>query len=777
MEPSSLLLIAGGGTLLLGLLMPFVWARFAGLLAAVLPATLFLLLLDYVPTTSAGGAVTETIPWVPSLGINLSFHVGGFSLLFALLITGIGTLVMIYAGAYYAKKPGADRTRFLVYILAFMTAMLGTVFSDNLIVLFIFWEATSIVSFALIGFSGENRQARAAALQSLLVTFGGGLALFAGIILIGIATGSDSLSALVADPRPLIDSGYFEAVVILVVLGCFTKSAQFPFHFWLPRAMAAPTPASAYLHSATMVKLGVYLLARLDPAFGETALFTVTLVTFGGLTMLVSALQALRSEGFKAVLAYSTVASLGTLVTLIGIRGVEAEIAVVGFMFAHALYKAALFFCAGTVIYATDLTRLRRMGGLAGKLPVTATAATLASLSMAGLPFFVGYAAKDFLFAAKILTDPKIFVVLVSFVTNVVLVAIAGVVTLRPFYRTPTNGEVRIVHRPSLGFAIPPLVLGITGFAIGFFPGPVTDLVIAPAAEALGEDPVDVALKVAPELGPKLFATLLITGAGLWLAWNWQKVHKVMRFNRYMRAGSAEAYYDACMNGILAFGRWQTRVLQRGTVRTYTAVVTGLTAAAMAVGLLGFDGRVVAEALEEPLRPYLVVVFVLMALGGVVAAIARSLITSLLGVGLVGYTSALIFLKNGAPDLAFTQFAVETLFLVIVMAVMLQLPLDSRLHERPSERPVDVALAVAGGTTMALGLVAVKAMPFDPRLTEYFAVTSVPEAFGRNVVNVILVDFRALDTLGEIAVVAFAAIGVWALLRAARPARQEGESR
>jgi multicomponent Na+:H+ antiporter subunit A len=761
--------MGAAGTVGAGLVGIFLPARLAAILAALVPAVLFWFLLDYLVVTSTGGIVEETVSWVPSLGIDIAFRIDGFALLFGFLITGIGTLVLIYAGGYFAKKAATDRTRFFVLILAFMLAMLGTVFSDNLIVLFVFWETTSLISFALIGFTGENRGARQAALQSLLITAGGGLALFAGILLIGIASGSYSLSALVANPEPVIESPWFPAIVALVALGAFTKSAQFPFHFWLPRAMAAPTPASAYLHSATMVKLGVFLLARLDPAFGATNLFSITLMAFGSLTMLVSIIQALRSQGFKAILAYSTVASLGTLVTLVGIRGVEAEVAVVGFLFAHALYKAALFFCAGIVIYATDRTRLRQVGGLAPKLPLTAAATVLASLSMAGLPFFVGYAAKDFLFTAKVLTDPVIWIVLVSFLTNVVLVAIAAVVTLRPFFKAPRNGDGAIVNQPGLFFVLPPLVLGTLGVAIGFFPL-ADQLLIEPAAAALGGGGVDVVLKVVPEFGVKLLVTLVITAAGLAIAWYWDPIHRVMRFNRVMRMASAERGYDRVIAGIFKLGELQTRVFQRGSVRAYTAAVVGITATAMAFGLSRYDAALFLSAFDEPVRPYLLIVFVVMGLSAVVAAVARSLLTSLLGVGLVGYTSAIIFLNNGAPDLAFTQFAVETLFLVIVMAVMLQLPLDRRLYRAPSGRPVDVTIAAVGGVTVTLALMAVKAVPFDPVVTEYFASASVPEAFGRNVVNVILVDFRALDTLGEVAVVAFAAIGCWALLRAARPA-------
>ena len=683
MTLSSLLLTAAAGTAAAGIVGAFLPARLAALLAAAVPATLFVFLVELLPVTAAGGVVVDSVPWVPSLGIALDFRIDGFSMLFGLLITGIGTLVVIYAGGYYAKKKATDRTRFLMLILAFMLAMLGTVFSDNLIVLFVFWEATSLISFALIGFNAEDRGARQAALQSLLVTAGGGLALFAGVLLIGIVTGSFSLSSLVANPAPVIESPYFVAIVVLVCVGAFTKSAQVPFHFWLPRAMAAPTPASAYLHSATMVKLGVFILARFDPAFGDTALFSVTLMTFGAATMIVAAIQALRSQGVKAVLAYSTVASLATLVMLVGVPGPEAEVAMVGFLFAHALYKATLFFCAGVLIYATDLTRLRQMGGLATKLPVTALATVLASLSMAGLPFFVGYAAKDLLFAATVFGDATIVLAVVTLVTNVVLVAIAAVVTLQPFFRAaPAGREVAVAHRPNLFLVLPPLVLASLGIVTGFAPQAGT-LVVGPAAAALGDGPSAVALKVVPHLDLKLVLTLLIAAAGVAIAWNWNRIHRVMRFNRVVRAVSAEKGYDVAFAGIFSIGRWQTRIFQRGTIRTYTAFTLAITGGAMAIGLVGFEPGTLARSLDGPLRPQLLVVFVLMAMGALAAAISRSLLTSLLGVGLVGYSSAIIFLQNGAPDLAFTQFAVETLFLVIVMAVMLRLPLDRRLNTAP----------------------------------------------------------------------------------------------
>jgi multicomponent Na+:H+ antiporter subunit A len=770
MSPLVVLGLSALGTALAFALLS-VMGRAAGWVAAVLPAALFLGLAQHLPEVAAGSAVVQGVAWVPALGIDLALRLDGFSLLFALLITGIGALVTVYAGAYFAEAKAADRTRFLGLILLFMTAMLGTVMADNLVVMFVFWELTSLVSFFLIGFKPETRAARDAALQSLLVTAGGGLALLAGIILLGIAAGTFSFSGALANAEAVIASPLFPAIVACVLVGAFTKSAQWPFHFWLPNAMQAPTPASAYLHSATMVKLGVYLLARFDQAFGAQPLFYVPLLAIGGVTMLVAALQALRSEGFKAVLAYSTVASLGTLVMLIGLQGPTAALAVVGFLLAHALYKAALFFCAGTVIHATGVSRLRALGGLAGRLPVTAIATVLASLSMAGLPFFAGYAAKELLVVATLSGGALPWVIGVGLVTNIVLVAVAGVVTLRPFFKRAPEGTLSLQHGETFGLGLPPVVLALTGILVGTMPALFAASVLVPAAGALAGQAVTAELSVIPGLTAKLALTLAMLAIGLAMAWFWGPIHRRMKTHPLARMASANRIYDRALAGLMSGAGGATRVMQTGSLRAYATLIVAVTAVALVLAMLGLDGAMLAEvggALEW--RPYLLIVLALMVAGAAVAAFSRSLLAAIIGVGMVGYAIALVFLKNGAPDLAFTQFSVETLFLVILMALLLRLPIGGRLYRAPASRPGDLLLAATIGVTITLATVAVMAVPFDPRLSSYFGATAFTEAFGRNVVNVILVDFRALDTLGEIAVVGFAAIAVWALLRGKRGA-------
>jgi len=753
---------------------PLVVARtgaVGGWIAAALPAGLFAWFFSQIGPVGAA-PIVDVVSWVPSLGIDLTFRLDGFSLLFALLISGIGALVTLYASSYMSEKPAGARAQFLLYILLFMTAMLATVSADNLVAMFVFWEATSFLSFLLVGFQSEDEKARKAALQSLLVTAGGGLALLAGIILIGVEAGTFSLAAITANPAPVLDSPLFPAIVACVLIGAFTKSAQFPFHFWLPNAMKAPTPASAYLHSATMVKLGVYLLARLDPVFGQAAWVGATLVGFGGLTMLIAALQALRAIELKAVLAYSTVASLGTLVMLIGLDGPVSSVAVVGFILAHALYKATLFFCAGIVIHATHETKLRSLGGLAKLLPFTAAATVLASFSMAGLPPFIGFISKEYLFEAKLASAFDTIAVIIGVMVNAVMVAVAGVLALKPFFGRAKKA-VHVEHGERAGMTVGPLLLAVIGVTFGIVPSLVSYALIGPAAIAIHGAPFEVSFKLWHGFTPMLALSGLVVVLGATLAWFWDPIHLALRRRRGFDEVFLDRGYDLVLGRTLALARWSTKVLQNGDLRVYAAVVSATVTGLLAYGLLVGEGPVLPAIAGEPVRPYLLVVCALIVAGCVVAAAVPSLVSAIVAVGLAGYGLALVFLLNGGPDLALTQFSVETLFVVIVMAVLLKLPIVAKSSRTTGERWFDGAVSAGFAACILVATLWIAAKPFNQELTEYFAVTSVPEGFGRNVVNVILVDFRALDTFGEIAVVAFAALGAWALLRSGTTKRAD----
>jgi multicomponent Na+:H+ antiporter subunit A len=759
------LLIAIAAVLLAAAFVFAFGARFrmgAGWIVAAVPAALFAAFLIMGWGLTANEAVTDSYAWVPTLGIQAAFRLDGFSLLFALLITGIGTLVVIFTGGYFAGHPDKC-ARFLTLILAFMAAMLGTVLSDNLIVMFVFWEATSLISFMLIGFHSLRVEARKAALQSLIVTASGGLALFAGILLIGIELGTFSLSEAASRSAEIAASPYALAIMVLVLLGAFTKSAQFPFHFWLPAAMEAPAPASAFLHSATMVKLGVYLLARFDLVFADMPVFGSTLIFFGSLTMLVAAIRALASDGYKAVLAQSTVASLGVLVMLIGLDGTYAATATIAFILAHAFYKAALFFCAGTTIHATEEGNLSRLGGLASQLPMTATAASLAALSMAGLPPTLGFITKEYLFESQLNSSSTWLVVAIAVLVNAVFVAIAGMAALRPFFSRQVVSHIH--HGESLSLWIGPVLLGVLGLLFGLAPWLLIDTLLAPATSALLGHTNEVSFSLWHGFTPMLAlsATVVALGAGVLIFW--QRIQ-----TRLIRAPWIETYLGSggfkwVFDGTLGIAERSTRILQNGDQHRYTTVVLASVVAITVFGILMSGTRPEIDVLAGRFDLPSVVVLGLIAAGALVATRTFSLLRAMISMGAVGFGSALIFLMNGAPDLALTQFSVEVLIVVIFAALLLRIP-DYKLSTRePREKRWDLAISGAVGTILFLALSALTVRPLDLRLSDYFAQTSYTEAHGRNVVNVIIVDYRAIDTLGEIAVVAFAAIAVWGLLR------------
>lgn len=772
---TTLLAVAFLGAALSFVILPRI-GKSVGVVAALLPASLFVAFLSYVPVLANGEGVPtimQSVQWVPSLGINFDVRLDGFSLLFVLMITGIGALVALYAGSYYSDKPAAERGRFLSYILLFMSAMLGTVLSDNLIAMFVFWEMTSLISFLLIGFNSTSVEARKAALQSLVITAGGGLALFGGLLLIGMEAGTYSLREITLTPSLVTQSEWFGVIAALVLIGAFTKSAQFPFHFWLPNAMQAPTPASAYLHSATMVKLGIFLLARFDPILSSSPTVLMVMVGVGLTTMLVSAVLALRSEGLKAILAYSTVASLGLLVTLIGLQGPGSSVGIAGFILAHALYKAALFFCAGIVIHATGATRVRDLGALFGLLPLTAIAAIMASLSMAGLPPFVGFIAKEYVFEAKLDSGFAAIVTFVAVLVNSVLVAIAGIVALRPFFAKATKYTENPKHGETIGMTTGPVVLASLGVFFGLFADIPQYYIVGPAAVALAGAPFYVSFEIWHGITPMLGLSALVVTIGALLLWKWDAVHGAMARLTFIDKYSVEKGYNFLWDGLLNVARISTQTIQNGQMRSYLAATIVVTATALVYAVLvggwgeGAAGLALPALAAGDIRPYLSIVAALVAIGAVVAAMARSMVVSLVGVGLSGYGIAIIFLMNGAPDLALTQFLVETLFVVIVTAVLVKMPAivdNLRSYSRLDVRAGDALIAGGFAAALFVVLLSIAAKPFNSTITDYYAATSLSEAFGRNVVNVILVDFRALDTLGEVAVVAFAGIAAWAVL-------------
>ena len=748
--------------------------RSSGWVLALLPLGLFSAFVRFATDISAGRTITEQWTWSRTLGIELGWRLDGFALLFCLLITGIGALVVIYAGAYMAEETREDRARFQTLILLFMTAMLGAVLADDMIALFLFWEATSVISFLLIGFDAASASARRSALMSLRVTAGGGLALLAAIIMIGAVLDSYSMSDVVARAPELAGSPWILPILAGLLIGAFTKSAQFPFHFWLPNAMQAPTPASAYLHSATMVKLGIYLLARFEPVIGAVPGGRDTLISFALLTMLVGAFQAVRAENYKSVLAYSTVASLGILVMMIGLDGPMASVATVGFILAHAMYKATLFFCAGTVLHATGLTKLRLMGDLAKFLPVTAVASALASLSMAGLPPFLGFVSKEFLFEAQIRSSWDAVPMAGAVLVNAVLVGVAGVVTLRPFFMG--KGTVLAVkHREVMELLVGPVALALLGLLVSLEPDWISNAVLLPAASSIYGATIEVRVGLWHGLTPMLALSALVVTIGVLIFVFWGRIHRRLRTESIVDRYEAEHAYDAMLRGIESTALRVAARVQHGDLHRYLFVVLAAAASMVLGGVVATGAvlRIPENWTDIRIGPMAAALTGLA--GGIAAARARSLLATLIAVGLAGLVAALTFLMNGAPDLALTQFAVESLFVVLITVAMFVLPLKAPSTRTSRERGVDAVLCTIFAMLLFVVLLDMSAAPHDTAISDFFGARSYLEAFGRNVVNVILVDFRAFDTLGETTVIALSAVIAWSLLGPRFPSESRAE--
>ncbi|WP_374449177.1 hydrogen gas-evolving membrane-bound hydrogenase subunit E, partial [Stella sp.] len=630
---------------------------------------------------------------------------------------------------------------------------------------FVFWEATSLASFFLVGFDHTARGARQAALQALLVTGAGGLALLAGLLLVADAAGTTSIAGIIAAREAVLAAPTAAPAMLLVILGCFTKSAQVPFHFWLPNAMAAPTPVSAYLHSATMVKLGVYLLARLNPVYQDEAAWQAILTGFGLATSATGAVLALRETDLKRVLAYTTVTGLGTLTLLIGVAPAEAATAAMTFLVVHALYKAALFLVAGIVDHETGARDASRLGGLGGAMPMTALAASLAALSMAGLPPFVGFVAKELVYAVKLDGESSALLVAVGFLVNATTVAIAAVLSLRLFFgaRRPTP---RAPHDPGFAMLAGPLLLAVLGLVAGSLPGLLGDRLVGPAAAAMLGRPADVHLALWHGPSALLALSIATIAAGMALFAAWGRIVPGMRRAAIVDVAGPAALYERGLAKLLDIAERTTRAIQHGSLRGYLRLLFAVTAAAILATLV-LRGGLALPAFDAAGLDARALALIGLPVGALAAAAAPTVFVAILAMGLVGFTTAVLFLVFGAPDVAFTQFAVETLLVVIFAAAMTRMPIRRRSRRRPGERAADAAIAVATGTAVTLALLAVLAQPYDARLSDWFGAESLLAAHGRNVVNVILVDFRALDTLGEITVLAIAAFAVAALLRPA----------
>jgi multicomponent K+:H+ antiporter subunit A len=737
------------------------------------------LLLGLAPSVFAGDVPRFSADWVPAIGLNASFRLDGLSLMFALLITGIGVLIVIYAAFYLHHDDPAGK--FFSQLMLFMAAMLGIALSDNLLLLVVFWELTSISSFLLVGYWGSHptkgHDARFGARMALAVTGGGGLVMLAGVVLLGHMAGTYEISELLqrgaqiqADPR-------YPLALVLILIGCFTKSAQLPFHFWLPEAMAAPTPVSAYLHSATMVKAGLFLMMRLYPALGGTGLFEGIVATTGLLTMVFAAGVAIFKHDLKGLLAYSTVSHLGLVTFLIGLATPMSAVVAVFHILNHAAFKAALFMSAGIVDHETGTRDMRKLGGLMSLLPIVGTLALIASAAMAGLPPFNGFISKEMMLDEALKAGDRMWG---GFGWAVPVLATLGglfsmAYSVRLVHDVFFNGPARDLpvahpHEPSVGMKAPVMLLVAVCILVGLLPMLVAGPMVALAASAVLGAPApafSLALWHGFNLPLAMSAVAVVGGASLYAV-----LMRGRRLHRHEAAAfSGKGLFTSLIDGVFGLsGRFTVR-LENGSLQRYAGwmVATALVLAAWPFFSgpgLGTGDRALLPAtpLAAALWVLLLVVCVALVRGH------RDRFLSVVLVGVVGLVTALTFLGFSAPDLALTQLSVEVVSTVLLLMGLALLPRFTPVESTPARRWRDGVLALGAGAGMAWLAWVVMTRDHDS-IAWYFLAKSVPEGGGTNAVNVILVDFRGYDTFGEITVLGIAGVGVMALLDGLRTRR------
>ncbi len=732
--------------------------------AAAVTAAAALILAAAAPPVLAGGAVQALWPWIPALGLNVALRLDGLGLLFAGLILAIGLLVILYAHYYLGSRDPAGK--FFGLLMLFMAAMLGVVLADNLLLLVVFWELTSVASFLLIGYWSERAESRQGARMALAVTGAGGLALLAGVLLLGAAGGTFEISALAAARDRVQASALFPVALALVLLGAFTKSAQFPFHFWLPEAMAAPTPVSAYLHSATMVKAGVFLLLRLYPVLGGNAPFEYAACTVGLVTMVFGAYVAIFRHDLKGLLAYSTISHLGLIVFLIGLDSPLSAVAAVFHVVNHATFKASLFMAAGIVDHECGTRDMRRINGLWRYMPYTATLAIVAAAAMAGVPLLNGFLSKEMFFAEALgMHHLGVLGAVAPYAATLggaFGVAYSARFVHDVFFNGAPRGLPRTPHEPPRFMKVPVEILVVICIAVGVLPaltvGPVVDLA---ATAVLGGALPAHSLALWHGFNAPLALSMIATALGVALYWALAR-----KYDLHLHAPSgwtARLLFTRALEGLFAASARLTSALENGSLQRQVAL---LVATAVGLGAVAFaaGGRLAGARALLPVTPLAAaawLVLVAAALG--VVRLHRTRLTAVILAGAIGLVSALGFAYFSAPDLALTQLAVEVVTTILLLLALAALPRTSPRESGPGRRARDLALAGLAGAGVAAIAFAAMTRERDS-IAGYFLENAVPKGGGANVVNVILVDFRGFDTFGEITVLVIAALGVAALL-------------
>ena len=742
--------------------------------AAGVTALALALLASLAPTVIGGESVRYFAPWVPGLGLNVAFRMQGLGLLFAGLILGVGLLIVLYAHYYLGERDPAGK--FFGLLMLFMAAMLGIVLSDNLLVLFVFWELTSVSSFLLIGYWNERAESRQGARMALAVTGGGGLVMLAGFLLLGAAGGSYEISALEAARDRVQAHPAFAVALALVLVGAFAKSAQFPFHFWLPEAMAAPTPVSAYLHSATMVKAGIFLLMQLYPILGGNALFEYVVCSVGLITFAFGAYVAIFKHDLKGLLAYSTISHLGLIVFLIGLDSPLSALAAVFHVVNHATFKASLFMAAGIIDHECGTRDMRRINGLWRYMPYTGTLAIVAAAAMAGVPLLNGFLSKEMFFAEAL----ELHHLGALGAAAPLVVTLGGAFSVaysaRFIHDVFFNGEPRDLphtpHEPPRFMKAPVEILVVLCVLVGVLPGYTVERMVDLAAADILAAPLpehSFALWHGFNLPLLMSAIALALGGAIYWA-----LQRKYRLHLHAPSGwTARLLFTRALDGLFALSARFTDAFDNGSLQRQVALLVGTAVLLGAAPLLGSGvpagGRPLVPVTAMGAAVWLALVAA--AVGTVLAH--RNRLVAVILAGAVGLITALGFLSFSAPDLALTQLSVEVVTTVLLLMALALLPRESPAESHPGRKLRDALLAGLAGLGITVIALAVMTRELET-VSWYFAEQAVPRGGGANMVNVILVDFRGIDTLGEITVLVIAALGAFALMdrmRAPRPAR------
>ena len=776
---------------LAALLIPLIYKRnlniHIGWFVLIVPTILFITLTSYLPQITKGEFFTDILNWIPSFGINLTSYIDGLSLIFGLLITGIGALVVLYS-IYYLNTE-EDLGHFYTYLLLFMGSMLGVVFSDHMMILYAFWELTSISSFLLIAFWYQRKGSRYGAKKSLLITIFGGLGMLIGFLMLHEITGTFSIRETILLIAPLKDHILFTPALVLILLGAFTKSAQFPFHIWLPDAMEAPTPVSAYLHSATMVKAGIYVVARFTPVFGGSSTWFWLVSLVGLMTLFWGAFSAIRQTDLKALLAYSTISQLGLVMSLFGVSSLslhpsitinnmiytQAAFAALFHLVNHSTFKGALFMVVGILDFQIGTRDIRRLGGLMVFMPISFTVALIGSFSMAGLPPFNGFLSKEMFFTAMLsLKDFDLFSLnsigiifpIVAWIASVFTFIYSMIIVFKTFSGKPKEKKLLEAKEAPLGMLIAPVTLALLIIAIFLFPNVLADNLLRPALFSIYPEITSdylVPIKAWHGFNTELLMTfaIVIVGSILFGLYNrWRLIYKL-----FPKRLSFDSLYNQSLIFFDRLAKNITTFYMTGYLRNYFQYIFITFAFLIGFSLFKLDAFNFSLEGDAPIGIFEWTLAVTIIIAGGTIIFTSSRLTAIIINGYIGFTIAMFFVLFRAPDLALTQLVIETVTTALFLLALYFLPKWETKRAPKNERRRNLLIATAVGTIFTLVALSVKSGKLFTSISSYFE-DSEEKAGAHNIVNTILGDFRAFDTMLEVIVLFIAGLGVFTLVKA-----------